>query len=213
MKGFLYTLTIILALSAAQVHAQRVIVDPAIASSAQRAVQRLGLEMMKGNFKYSQDRMYPRWKRRLAKRLGSMARLEGQLAAGEQQRIKMGLSVINCRAGLPRTFFDVWRAKKVDALTGQPVLDDAGKEVIVGHWLAVVPTVTRVKIPDRQQGGRIRVLEENSYTIAISEKGSDEWYFLTGLKPTIQDLRSLFPSLPRDEKELGLPTPSAREIK
>ncbi|MBT8043920.1 MAG: hypothetical protein KJO79_03125 [Verrucomicrobiae bacterium] len=212
-KLFICPSLVILALAALPVSAERVAVDPSIAVSAQRAVQKLGLEMMKGNFKYGQDRMYPRWKRRLAKRVGSMQQLEAQLAAADQQRIKMRLSVTAFRADLPQVFFDVWKSKKINPVTGKPVLDGSGKEIIIEHWLAIVPTTTRVKVPDQQQGGKIRVLEERSYTIAISEKGANDWYFLTGLKPTIQDLRSLFPSLPRDQKELGLPQPSAREIK
>ena len=213
MNIYLYSLIALLLVCAPRVDAQRVVVDPAIADSAQAAVQRLGLERMKGNFRYGQDRMYPRWKRRLAKRLGGMDKIEQQFVAGEQQRIKMGLVVTDYRAGAPRAFFDVWRAKKLDARTGKPIADASGHEIIVEHWLAVVPTVTRVKLPDRQQGGKIREIEEQSYTIAICEKGSNDWYFLTGMKPTVQDLRSLFPSLPLDEKELGLPIPSAREIK
>ena len=94
-----------------------------------------------------------------------------------------------------------------------PVEDALGKVIIVEHWLAVVPTTTRVRVPDAKLVGKNYVLEEQSYTIAISEKGSNIWSFLTGMKPTIQELRSLFPSLPRGEKELGLPKSSAREIK
>lgn len=203
----------ILVLCSARTEAQGLVVDPAIAESARVAVQKLGLEMMKGNFKYSQERMYPRWKRRLAKRVGGMEQLERQLAAGDQQRIKLGVVVTDFRAGAPRAFFDVWRAKKLHPLTGEPMLDSSGREIIAEHWLAVVPTTTRVKVADVQRGGKMRVLEEQGHTIAICEKGTDEWYFLTGLKPTVQDLRSLFPSLPGDQKALGLPTPSAREIK
>lgn len=193
-------------------HAERVVVDPAIAVSAQEAVQKLGTEMMKGNFKYGQDRMYPRWKRRLAKRVGGMDKLEAQLLAATQQRLNMRLTVTAYRADRPTAFFDVWKSKKIDPETGLPVKDASGQEIIVEHWLAIVPTTTRVKVPDMQQGGKIRVLEEQSYTVAISEKGANDWYFLTGMKPTLQDLRSLFPSLPGDEKELGLPESSAREI-
>jgi hypothetical protein len=189
-----------------------VVADPQVAASAQAAVQKMGIEMMKGNFNYGNERMYPRWKRRLAKRHGGMAKLEARLASAAQQQVKIGMMVTAFHASLPTRFFSVWRAKKRDA-AGNPVMDATGREVIVEHWLAVVPTVTRVKIADPQRGGKIRTLEESSYTMAVSEKGKNEWYFLTGMKPTIQDLRSLFPSLPPSEKDLGLPVSSAREIK
>ncbi len=211
-SSILFTLAI-MTLCTLRADAQRAVVDPAIADQARSAVQKLGVELMKGNFKYSQERMYPRWKRRLALRVGGMDRLEAQLRSGDQQRVRMGIMVTDYRAGEPSSFFDVWRASKIHPGTGKAVLDAEGREIIVSHWLAVVPTWTQVKVPDPQQGGKVRTLEEKSYTVAISEKGSGEWYFLTGMNPTIQDLRSLFPSLPADENELGLPESSAREIK
>ncbi len=213
MNTYFHIIIAVMVICAARVDAQRVVVDPVLAEQAQSAVQKMGVELMRGNFKYSQERMYPRWKRRLAKRVGSMEDLEAQLATGDQQRVKMGLIVSSYRADKPTAFFDVWRAKKVDPDSGKLSLDEDGREVVVSHWLAVVPTTTQVKVPDPQQGGRMRTLEEKSYAIAIAEKGSNQWYFLTGMKPSIQDLRSLFPSLPIDRNELGLPESSAREIK
>ncbi|MFK7910585.1 MAG: hypothetical protein AB8F34_08280 [Akkermansiaceae bacterium] len=191
----------------------RVAVEPAVAVSAQAAVQKLGQEMMKGNFEYGQQRMYPRWKRRLAKRYGGMEKLEAALAGAAQQKIKMRLAVVAFQADRPTSFFSVWRTKKFNPLTNKPVKDAAGNFVIVEHWLAFVPTTTRVKIPDSNQGGKMVTAEEKSYTTVISEKGSNDWYFMTGLKPSIQDLRGLFPTLPPKKEELGLPPSSAREIK
>lgn len=190
-----------------------VAVDPAISDSARAAVQKLGVEMMKDNFQYGIERMYPRWKRRLAARHGGMAELNAALARSVQQQLKMQMKVVGYRAGKPTAFFSVWRAKKIDPDTGKPLIDATGREQIVSHWLAVVPTVVRVRVPDPQRGGMMREIEESSYTIAISEKGSNDWYFMTGMKPSVQDLRSLFPSLPADEKALHLPPSKAREIK
>lgn len=212
MKNLIHAFCMGLGLSAGAVCAQ-VAVDRTVASSAQSAVQKLGVEMMKGNFKYGHERMYPRWKRRLAKRYGGIEKLEAQMDVAAQQKVDMRLAVTAFHAGWPTSFFSVWRAKKIAPVTGKVVKDAAGREMVVEHWLAVVPTVTRVRVPDKQRGGKIRVLEEQGYTIAISEKGANDWYFMTGMKPTVQDLRSLFPSLPPSERELGLPTPRVREMK
>ncbi len=76
-KALIYILGSLLSLGVISVQGQ-VAVDHNVATSAQAAVQKLGLEMMKGNFKFGQDRIYPRWKRRLAKRVGSMEKLEAQ---------------------------------------------------------------------------------------------------------------------------------------
>ena len=211
IKSLTYTLVALLGMGVSA-HAQ-VAVEPSVETSAQAAVQKLGTEMMKDNFKYGYQRMYPRWKRRLAKRYGGADRLDAQLAVAAQQKVNMGVEVTYYHADRPAAFFSVWRAKKIDPRTGKPVKDATGRAVIVEHWLAIVPTTTRVRIPDPQRGGKIRTLEEKSYTVAISEKGTNNWYFLTGLKPTVQDLRSLFPTLPPTEKELNLPKPSVREIK
>ena len=170
MNLYVHTIIAVMVMCTLRADAQRIVVDPAIAEQAQAAVQKLGIELMKGNFTYSQERMYPRWKRRLAKRVGSMEELEAQLASGDQQRVKMGLIVTSYQAAKPTAFFDVWRAKQVDPITGQVTRDDRGDQTIVSHWLAVVPFTTQIKIPDPQQGGRMRTLEENSYTIAIPRK-------------------------------------------
>jgi len=211
-KAFIYILGSLLSLGVISTQGQ-VAVDHNVAISAQAAVQKLGFEMMKGNLKFGQDRMYPRWKRRLAKRVGSMEKLEAQLAAAAQQKINMQFTVTGFHARLPKSFFSVWRAKKIDPRTRKPMKDATGREIIVDHWLAVVPTTTRVKFPDAKIPGKNYQLEEDGYTIAISEKGTNDWHFMTGLKPTIQDLRRLFPTLPDTAKELGLPKSVAREIK
>ena len=191
----------------------QVAVAPEVAVSAQLAVEKLGQEMMKGNFEYGQQRMYPRWKRRLAKRYGGMEKLESALAMAAQQKIKMRLAVVGFEALRPTSFFSVWRTPKYDPVTQQPIKDTSGKVIVVEHWLAIVPTTTRVRVPDPHKGGQLRTLEERGYSVAVSEKGQNDWYFMTGLKPSIQDLRGLFPTLPQRQGELGLPPSSVREIK
>lgn len=202
----------VLCLAVSSLSAQ-VKVDPSVALSAQAAVQKMGLEMMKGNLDYGYERIYPRWKRRLAVRAGGMEKLEAQQVVASEQKKQLKLTVVSLSAVMPTSFFDVWRAKKIDAKTGLVVNDSKGNPVITENWLAIVPTVTRVKVPDPTRGGMMRVLEETGYTAVVSEKGTNEWYFMTGMKPTALELRSLFPSLPADATALGLPVSSMREIK
>lgn len=199
--------------TAQEVGGGAVAVDPVIADSAQAAVQKLGIEMMKDNFQYGINNMYPRWKRRLAKRMGGEDKLDAALAKSLQQQVKLKMKVVGYQAGKPTTFFSVWKAKKIDPRTGKPALDATGRERIVSHWLAIVPTVVRIRIPDPQRGGLMREIEEKSYTTVVSEKGTNQWHFMTNMKPTVKDLRGLFPSLPVDESAFNFPPSSAREIK
>ncbi len=187
--------------------------DAEVALSAQMAVQKMGVEMMKGNFAYAHQKMYPRWKSLLASRYGGMKKLEEGLALSLKKQAQIGMIVTRFTAKRPTTFFSVWKAKKRDK-NGRVIKDARGHDVIVDHWLTFVPTVTQVKVMDKSKGGRLITLEEKSYTVVVSEKGTNDWYFLTGVKPTIQDLRSLFPlSLPAEEEDLHLPPSSARVIK
>ena len=191
----------------------QVAVEQQVAASAQMAVQNLGNELMQGNFSYGYERIYPRWKRRLAKRYGGADKLDSQIQKGNAQKRDLKVIVSSYKAQQPTSFFSVWRSKKIDNNTGKPIINHLGQNMVVEHWLAIVPTITRIKIPVADVPGSIREIEEKSYTIAISEKGSHDWHFMTGLRPTVQDLRSLFPTLPATENELGLPVSAVREIK
>ena len=204
--------SIILLSLCSALHAQ-VAVDRQTEQAAQQAVQTLGNELMKGNFDYSYEKIYPRWKRRLAKRYGGEKAFNAQLEKANQQKEKARFVISSYKALQPAAFFSVWRAKKIDNSTGKPIQNHLGQEVIVEHWLAIVPTVTSIKIPISDMPGKVREVEESSYTIAISEKGTNDWRFMTGLKPSVQELRGMFPTLPSTEKELGIPAASIREIK
>ena len=193
-------------------HAQ-VAVDRQTELTAQQAVQTLGNELMKGNFDYSYEKIYPRWKRRLVKRYGGEKAFNAQLEKANQQKENARFVISSYKALQPAAFFSVWRAKKIDDRTGKPIQNHLGQEVIVEHWLAIVPTVTSIKIPISDMPGKVREVEESSYTVAVSEKGTNDWRFMTGLRPSVKELRSMFPTLPSTEKELGIPAASIREIK
>lgn len=174
---------------------------PEVALEAQHAVDALGKAMLAGDFSYGQKRIYPRWKRRLAIKVGGIDKLESHLA---QARAKQkDFILLSFKTALPTRFFSVWPTAQKDSL---------GKQALVSHWLVIVPTTTRLRIADPQRGGQFRELEEKGYILTISQKGSHQWFFLTGLRPSAFELRSLFPSLPINPNAWGLPPTSLREI-
>ena len=50
MNLYVHTIIAVMVMCTLRVDAQRIVVDPAIAEQAQAAVQKLGIELMKGNF-------------------------------------------------------------------------------------------------------------------------------------------------------------------
>jgi hypothetical protein len=75
-----------------------------------------------------------------------------------------------------------------------------GKEVeslIFTKWLVLVPTATKFRII-REGETKPLVIDSIGFQIAISEKGRNEWTFIDGSGLTVNDLRSLFGTLPKD---------------
>jgi hypothetical protein len=52
--------------------------------------------------------------------------------------------------------------------------------------------------------------ESTGFQVAISDKGSDEWYFIDGSAVTVNELRRLFITLPEN---LELPPLEKKQIK
>ena len=101
-----------------------------VASSAVAAVKKLGEQVVLGNRMYAVERMYPRWKERMAKRMGGMEVLERKLKeqirnVDEQMRLH-GMSMISFKpVGVP-SVHGVWPGKQIKAVipggTSVPVL-------------------------------------------------------------------------------------------
>ena len=177
---------------------------PEVVASAVAAVKKLGEDVVLGHFHVAIERMNPTWKERMAKKLGGMEVLERQLAGVARQMTQQGISMISCKPqGTPRSY-EVWPGKKVEMVDGV-----ARETMIHTKWLVLVPTVTRFRI--LQEGSnRPTVMESLSYQAAIADKGSDDWTFIDGSGLTVNDLRSLFLTLPKD---MELPPVEKREIR
>ncbi|MGC4015205.1 MAG: DUF3520 domain-containing protein [Luteolibacter sp.] len=144
-----------------------------VRASAVSAVEQLGKEVVAGHYQAALDSMYPEWKQRLAKRAGGLNKLDAQLREVPDMLLKGGITIESSK---PRT------TEEIRVFEVEP-----------DKYLVIVPTVTRLRI---SQGGKESFSEKNSFQIAISAKGSQDWQFIDGSSVNLADLRGLFPQLP-----------------
>lgn len=175
-----------------------------VVASAVAAVAKLGDEVVLGRFQVAVDRMNPTWKERTAKRMGGMEVLEKQLAGVARQMVQQGISMISFKPqGRPRSF-EVGPGKKVETVNGVAV-----ESLIFNKWLVLVPTITKFRI---MREGEVKPLfiESIGFQVAISDKEKNDWTFVDGSSLSVNDLRSLFGTLPQD---LELPPLEKREAR
>lgn len=170
---------------------------PEVVASASAAVAALGNEVVLGRYKAAIDRMYPLWKKRTAKRLGGMDKLEAQLDGVARQMVQQGISMISFQPqGQPRSY-EVGSGKKME------VTNDT---VSYNQWMVLIPTVTKFRIT--RQNEKTVVIESIGFQVAVSDKGKNDWTFIDGSGLSVNDLRGLFYNLPAD---MELPPTGKRE--
>lgn len=183
-----------------------------IIKSAVTAVEALGKEVVLGKYQTAIDRMYPQWKERTAKMLeertakktGGMEMLEKQLEEVSKQMLKRGISITDFKPQGKPTAYEVYPGKAVQIIDGKET------EVMrYTKWLIIVPTVTRVRM--LIDGDPIPLkYESTGFQVAISDKGSNEWFFIDGSAVTVSELRKLFITLPEN---MELPALEKKQIK
>lgn len=179
-------------------------VPPEVVASAVSAVSDLGKEVVLGRYQTAIDRMYPQWKERAAKRMGGMEALQEQLDGVAKQMLQQGISITDFKPlGQPRAF-EVYPGKKVEKVNGEDV-----ETLRYTKWLVLVPTVTKFRA--MIDGDPVAVnIESTGFQVAISDKDSMAWTFIDGSAVSVNDLRSLFITLPQD---LELPPLGKKQIK
>ncbi|MEO1858021.1 MAG: hypothetical protein ABGY95_11760 [Rubritalea sp.] len=199
---FLVCLSLVVSVHAQQLVGGEFTLNEASSQSVQQSVQKMGNEVLKSNFRYAVDKMYPRWKMRQAKRLGSEVKLlEAFNNAGVQMQ----------EAGITIDLFVAQPALK--AYKVHPKMKVGRREIrssedVTYELLVFVPTKMKMSFLIENQPKRSFLRE--SFQIAIAKEGSNDWTFLDGATISVQDLRSLFPLLPHN---LVLPTKSDTEVK
>lgn len=189
-------------------------VPPNTISSSQRATQLLGDNVIKSNYLYALEKMYPRYRKRQEKASSARAFKQQFVDMGKTLNT-MGVTINSFKAHEPVSFFRVWPqikpAAKLKIERGEQ------KDVVAGdvlyNWLILVPT-TQVWTFTSNGGRPPRKLKRVGFQIVVALEsavpGQEQWTFIDGgtIKP--QELRSMFPSLPQ---QLVLPPRVDSEIK
>ncbi|MFN4982424.1 MAG: hypothetical protein ACK56K_14795 [Akkermansiaceae bacterium] len=175
-----------------------------IITSAVSAVESLGKEVVLGKYQVAIDKMYPQWKERTAKKMGGKEKLEKQLEDVAKQMLQRGISITDFKPLGKPTAFEVYPGKAIQTVDGKET------EVMrYTKWLVLVPTVTRVRMLINGDPVPLNY-ESRGFQVAISDKGSNEWFFIDGSAVTVNELRSLFFTLPEN---LELPVLEKKQIK
>ena len=172
-----------------------------VVNSAIAAVNDLGKQVVLGKMKTSMERMYPQWRQRLSERAGGDAALEKTFDEMMAAMMKQGTTMISFKTfGFP-TVYDVYPGKKVEMIDGKSV-----ETLINTKWMLLIPTEIRYRV---MNGATPLIIESKGYQIAISDKDKVNWTFIDGSGLKVQDLRSMFISLPKD---MILPEIKRREV-
>ena len=203
IKRFLFLIVCLTSgLNAQELTGGEVFLDAQAKQSVQESVQRIGNEVLKSNFAYAIERMYPRWRGRQAKRLGSEQKLLESFNKAGVQMQEMGITIDSFTALQPGRAYHV-HPKMKDGVKQIQSSDDLHYEVLV-----FVPT--RMKMSFMLEGQPKRSFMRESFQIALAKEGTNDWTFIDGATIRVVDLRSMFPLLPQN---LKLPEKRDVEIK
>ena len=170
---------------------------PEVVASAVAAVEKLGDEVTHGNYAVAIERMNPLWKERLALQTkGGMPEVIKQIEGAAKRMTQEGVSIISSAPlrtpqGTPRSF-EVGPGTKVETVKGEKV-----EIQIYTKWLVLVPTLTKYRV-FLEKDPRPVVIEKTGYQVAVSDKGKNDWTFIDGSGLTLNTLRRLYVTLPRD---------------
>ena len=146
-----------------------------VLADAVRATQAVGDQTLKGEFDAVVAKLYPRSRKRAAKRLG------GNQAVADKMRERVNEFAAG---GMVITKFVA-----EPALHGFDIPE-------FSEWLVFVPTTRTVRRTDPETG-LAQFLEFTDYQVAIRKKeAGSEWSFINGSTLKMSELRSFFPTLP-----------------
>ncbi len=170
--------------------------------SAVEAVAALGNAVVEGRYQIAVDRMNPKWKARYAKRAGGIEKLEKALKSVPAEMVRQGIKMVSFKPqGKPIAFGVSPSSIELQSQTGSGNRKSETR-LVNTQWMILVPTVTHFRITRQDGAGNAETadIESISYQVAISDRGKLDWTFIDGAGLTVNDLRSVFISLPKDFK-------------
>ncbi|MFC4995077.1 hypothetical protein [Rubritalea tangerina] len=199
---FLISMSLLASVHAQQLVGGEVALKPEVSASVKKSVQALGNEVLKSNYRFAVDKMYPRWRVRQAKRLGSETLLLESFNKAGAQMQEAGITIDSFVAQ------PAWKAYRVHPKKKPGVREIRSSEDVSYELLVFVPT--KMKMTFYIKDAPKRSFMRESFQIALAQEGTNQWTFIDGATIRVQDLRSMFPLLPHG---LELPKKLDTEIK
>ncbi len=188
---------------------KRQIVPLEVKARAQAAVDRMIKETVAGDYKAVIDSMNPDYLKVLARGKGGTKKMKAHLLKELQSLGKKGVTYEAAITQRATQAFEVDFGVEERMVRGK-------KEKVGGYrrWMVFVPTVANLRILDQSvEPSKLRKYRKQGFVIAIAPKAKERWTFIDGANINSLELRKLFPFLPKDEKKIGFPEKSFKEIK
>ncbi|MGC6426324.1 MAG: hypothetical protein ACON5H_04935 [Akkermansiaceae bacterium] len=176
-------------------------VPEAVKIEAQKAVQALANQVVRGNQDAAFKHMNPEWKVKLARKNGGEKKLMKDMRDQFARLQAQGVVIRAMEAKVPTTAYEVDFGVVKKVINGR--VENAP---IYKKWLVFVPTVSLVSATNRRaQPPETYDLRIDGFQAAICAKGKNDWTFIDGADLKAANLRELFKFLPKNEKKLGFP--------
>lgn len=158
---------------------------------AKLATEQLTDEILKGNTDFAIANIYPRWKKQLSMRFGGEANFLKRARETVTEMNRQNTVITDIKVGVPNTIYYVWLKKMKNKSVIYFPFDYTTQKLVI------VPTSVHATIDeiDKETGKKIKIIK-NSFQIAIYDEATKSWSFISGGSISINQLRSLFPTLP-----------------
>jgi len=190
----------------------RNIVPMEVKQRAQKAVQAVMDETIRGNFKAALNSMNPEFVKVISRPYGGPEKYKAGLL---KQMQAMGKNKVTFMAAITQPAdiaFEVDYGFENQVVDGKLVMGADGKPVQVANyrsWMVFVPTVTDFTVVNPETD-KLHKYRKWGFEVAISKKKGEKWTFINGDTINALQLRKLFPFLPKEDKKMQFP-PIKRE--